>query len=583
MKMLFFLATCSLTVASCGQPAPENGLPLANGPTGKIDTYFSRLEPFGLCGTFLVAEGDSILYHKAFGMADRENGLPNTTETLYSLGSITKQFTAAAILKLELEGKLTTKDSLSQFFDNVPSDKRGITLHHLLTHTSGTLLNVKSTNDFVETTKAEMLDLLFQKPLLFEPGTAFQYSNAGYSLLAAVIEQASDLTYEQYVNQHLFQPAGMAHTGYELAAWNGLTEAHNYVDEKDYGTFQSRNFVNWNLMGNGALLTTTGDMFRWYRALSNGTILSSAAKKKLFTPFLNDYAYGWEVYDNGEIIEHTGGGAGNNSLFLWYPKADWVFIGLSNCALDGWDMLDYLYDDLEYFVYDEPVSFAPDITPTKSIDLSQYAGTYALPSGETLELLSMHNGLKIRANSQEGINLLDFNDRYQPDLFHEHNQLALEIFRRAIEEGDYSGFFELLEDTSKVERIRTLIENQVADPAFQQPRVQPYRTEENADGIQSYVIITEGDASIDAHAEYLLFSILWDDGQLGNYAGLGQNRSRIAPLVYNFVATGETELAGYNFWSKKSVKLKLDADEGRHEIEALQLGQHKVRVRKVSD
>jgi hypothetical protein len=336
-------------------------------------------------------------------------------------------------------------------------------------------------------------------------------------------------------------------------------------------------------MGNGALLTTTGDMFRWYLALSKDTILSSAAKKKLFTPFLNDYAYGWEVYDDGEIIEHTGGGAGNNSLFLWYPKADWVFIGLSNCALDGSDMLDYLYDDLEYFAYDEPVSFAPDITPANGIDLSKYAGTYALPSGETLELLSTHNGLKIRANTQEGINLLDFNDRYQPDLFHRHNQLALRNFKRAIEEGDYSGFSELLEDTSSVERIRTLIENQVSDPAFQQPRVQPYRTEENADGIQSYVIITEGDASIDAHAEYLFFSIVWDDGQLGDYAGLGQNRSRTAPLVYYFVSTGETELTGYNFWSKESVKLKLDVDKGRHEIEALRLGQHKVSVRKVSD
>ncbi len=161
----------------------------------RIDTYLSRIAPFGFSGSALVADRGTMLLQEGYGLANRAQGIPNTADTIFSIGSITKQFTAAAIMKLEMRGYLRTSDSISEFFAAVPGDKAGITLHQVLTHTAG-LLNYTG-EDYEMAGRDETVLQILQSALTFPPGSDFGYSNAGYTLLAAVIEQVTRRSYEE--------------------------------------------------------------------------------------------------------------------------------------------------------------------------------------------------------------------------------------------------------------------------------------------------------------------------------------------------------------------------------------------------
>jgi len=159
----------------------------------RLDDYMTRLEGFGFSGTLLVAKDGDIVLSKGYGVADKSRGTPMTAETVISIGSITKQFTAAAILKLEMQGKLNVDDPITKYFPIVPPDKAGITLHHLLTHTAGLDEDYGGT-DYEEVSRDEILKRVFSRPLKWEPGKRHLYSNAGYSLLGAIVEIVSGQT-----------------------------------------------------------------------------------------------------------------------------------------------------------------------------------------------------------------------------------------------------------------------------------------------------------------------------------------------------------------------------------------------------
>ena len=163
----------------------------------KLDLYLSRSVPFGFSGALLVEEGGKVVLNKGYGLAVRSNNIPNTADTVFSVGSLTKQFTAAGIMKLEMMGKLNTEDRLDKYFENVPEDKEAITLHHLLTHTSGVVDAVGP--DYQELEREDLVKKVFAEPLQHPPGEEFAYSNAGYSLLAAVIEKVSGQKYEEFL------------------------------------------------------------------------------------------------------------------------------------------------------------------------------------------------------------------------------------------------------------------------------------------------------------------------------------------------------------------------------------------------
>ena len=205
----------------------------------KLDEYLSRLETLGYSGGLAVVKGGETVLLKGYGQADREGGIPMRPDSVFNLGSITKPFTAAAILRLQELGKLKTSDPVSRFFDGVPEDKAGITLEHLLTHSSG-LESDFSPTDYEATTREEYARRALASKLLFPPGQGYEYANAGYSLLAAVIEKTTGKDYETALGELVLKPAGMTETGYKAPRWDAARVAHGYRGGEDWGTILAR-------------------------------------------------------------------------------------------------------------------------------------------------------------------------------------------------------------------------------------------------------------------------------------------------------------------------------------------------------
>ncbi len=340
----------------------------------ELDTYMTRLTAQGFSGGLLVAKDGEIVLSKGYGMADRARGLPFTNETVFPIGSITKQFTGAAILKLEMMGQLRVEDLITKYFDAVPADKAGITLHHLLTHSAG--FRGALGFDFAAISRDEYIAQALGSALRFEPGTAYDYSNVGFSLLAAIVEQLSGGSYDAFVQEHLFAPAGMTKTGYLLSRWQPDDLAHGYRDDEDWGTFADHAWADdgpyWHLRGNGGILSTLGDMHQWHLALEGDAVLSQAAKEKYYAPHVREgdgapsfYGYGWSVMDSrhGRLITHNGGNPYFTSDFLRYVDADVVIYMTSNTASHSAGRLSRTIINI---VFGEPYEMPPEIIETLS-------------------------------------------------------------------------------------------------------------------------------------------------------------------------------------------------------------------------
>jgi len=192
----------------------------------KIDSYLSNGIANGFSGAILVIKEGELIINKGYGLANKDSKNLNNPNTIFDIGSNTKQFTSTAILKLVELGKLKLTDSLSKFFKNLPIKKQSITIHQLLTHTAGFLDSLG--RDFSEISQKDFFEKLFASKLLTEPGEKYSYSNTGYSILGRIIELASGQSYEAFLNEHLFTPAGMLQTGYLLPKWDTKQMSHGY-------------------------------------------------------------------------------------------------------------------------------------------------------------------------------------------------------------------------------------------------------------------------------------------------------------------------------------------------------------------
>lgn len=332
----------------------------------QVDVFITDAASKGYAGSLVVEKDGTLILAKGYGFANRREKVPVTPDTIFDIGSVTKQFTAAAILKLEEQGRLKVEDTISLYFDNIPEDKKNITLHQLLTHTAGFPESLG--NDYDPVLRDEYINLSMRAKLKNPPGTTYEYSNAGYSLLAAIIELVTGLSYETYLRKNLFEPAGMMETGYILSDWQSDKLAHGYTtsllgSSRDMGTPLDYPFAKdgpyWNLRGNGGILSTAMDMHRWHQALKRNTILSEITKKKMFTPYVSEgfwqkshYGYGWVIMrtSQGTLQTHNGG----NDIFYAdihrYVDVDaFIFITSSTGSrLDAtklsWQVADILVD-----------------------------------------------------------------------------------------------------------------------------------------------------------------------------------------------------------------------------------------------
>jgi CubicO group peptidase (beta-lactamase class C family) len=257
-------------------PHVAGQVPVVNGDLGRrLDSAVTAAERSGFSGAVLVVQRGTVLLERGAGLAIESPPTPFTRATVIPIGSNTKDFTKTAILQLVEEGRLSLEDSLGRFFPDAPADKRAITLRQLLDHAAGFPIGVGSDDEVIG------LDAwrrrLFAAPLEFAPGASRRYSNPGYSLLAAIIEQVAGTSYERYLAAHVFAPAGMQETGLALPHFDAGRLAHAYTAGRDRGTMldlpRDPDGAYWNLRGNGGLVSTLDDMRSFYRTILDDTML----------------------------------------------------------------------------------------------------------------------------------------------------------------------------------------------------------------------------------------------------------------------------------------------------------------------
>jgi CubicO group peptidase (beta-lactamase class C family) len=232
----------------------------------------------GFSGAVLITVDGAKVLASGYGLADRDNDIPNVVDTAYDFGSVMKDLTAAAVFKLEGEGKLAVTDSLATIFDDVPADKAEITILQILQHRAGFDVYHDTEGDFEPMTRLEAHQWIFAQQLLFEPGSEEEYSNSGYTLLADVVQTVSGREFTDYVRDELFAPGGMQQSGFfGDPIWEQVDTAIGY-DASTFGENDPAGWpYTWSLVGNGGLVTTVSDLERWLITLWKGEVLGPAA------------------------------------------------------------------------------------------------------------------------------------------------------------------------------------------------------------------------------------------------------------------------------------------------------------------
>jgi CubicO group peptidase (beta-lactamase class C family) len=306
--------------------------------TAKFDEYLSAAAKMGFTGSALVARDGKVIFSRGYGMANAEWDIPNTPQTKFRLGSITKQFTAASILLLQERGKLSVQDPICKYIAECPKAWEPITIHHLLTHTSGipSYTDVKSPEEFRQlslksVTPAGFVDSFKSKPLEFGVGEKYKYNNSGYFMLGYIIEKVSGQSYEAFLEENIFRPLKMADTGYDT---------HDRILKRRATGYSRRNNARINAdyldmtvpYAAGSLYSTVEDLFVWNEALFSDKLLSAKSREMMMTVDKNNYAYGLAVNQqhNRKMVSHGGGINGFNTFLARFPEEKVTIVVLRN-------------------------------------------------------------------------------------------------------------------------------------------------------------------------------------------------------------------------------------------------------------
>lgn len=435
--------------------------------------------------TVAVARDGEILFQEGYGVADAEMGVAATPATVYRIGSITKQFTAAAVMELVDRGRLSVSDSIGRFFDEVPPDKRGITIHHLLTHTSG--LDAVTAGDFDFLAREEIVERAMASELLWEPGTRYRYSNLGYSLAGAIVEVATGEDYERWLRDNLFRPSGMFETGYLLPEYEPVRVATGYRGSERWGTVIERLSPDlgpsWVLRANGGIHTTLHDMHRWVQAVgvmdaddgeqrgsgraagsARAHLLSRESRERMFAPHADEgfgsyYGYGWVVDTTARgtpIVWHDGGnGILHADLRIFPAEGVETFMMTSTADLPATDLL----SQVNAVLFGEEVAMPPAVEAVSvpPDELGALTGTYRLDGGGMLEVRSIGSGLVVHSYGQEAVDALWRGEPSGSVDYAELNRSAVR-FARAFGRGDYAGMRALMGPDTPEEPYRDVRE-----------------------------------------------------------------------------------------------------------------------------
>ena len=425
MQLRYFLANSLIWVASSSSSLAyqvEPGTP----SKALAEQYLESLGHYKrLSGVVLVAKGDEVLFEGATGWANKETQTPMQPSHVLGVGSLSKQFTATAIVKLASEGKLGLHDPVNTWlpdWSNIPDE---LTLHHLLTHTSGLNRDIGRGDTFTEIifpeetsiTLDDLLGKFSDAEVEGKPGDSFDYNNLNYHLLVAVVERAADMPFEVYVQQHLFEPN-------QVQVYSGIAEVSDASRTSQYMAMPNQWDLiqpwHWRwLVGAGNFATTAQNMNDWISALQDTTFLPREYAQLLTTGYVSEggskrYGYGWEVskYQGQKRIEHDGAVNGYVAQVIWLPETDLRVIVMTNHTHDleeignTTQLIKQIAND--YLAWAEGKHLVPLPMPDKQAT-SIVPGTYTMQDGRKFEVIQAEGTTRIETQPlAEAWSILDF-------------------------------------------------------------------------------------------------------------------------------------------------------------------------------
>jgi len=340
MKQPFRLALAIAVALSVGSVVR------AQDAKSKIEQYMdatAKVDHF--MGAVLVAQHGTVLFSAGYGLANVKVGIRNAPKTEFQVASITKEFTAMAVLELQERGKLNVQNPVCKYVPSCPKDWAPITIFNLLTHTSGipdfTTFPVYSKVETQPETPRELLALFENRPLVFTPGIKYAYSNSGYILLGYIVQRVSGEAYPEFLAKNIFTPLGMRHTGYDGGHPSGSNRARGYFYSK--GRYVPAAYVNMTaLFSAGGLYSTVLDLYKWERAVHDGKLISGRLRDEMIAPQVSmdssgefHSGFGWVIQTKfgHKEVSHSGGVQGFTSRNVWFPDDDAYIIVLDNMTL----------------------------------------------------------------------------------------------------------------------------------------------------------------------------------------------------------------------------------------------------------
>jgi CubicO group peptidase (beta-lactamase class C family) len=375
-----------------------------------VDGYVKKNQ---FSGTVLVARDGKPILNQGFGQANRELNVPVKPDTAFRLGSITKQFTAASIMQLSEQGKLSIDDPIGKYYAAAPASWKKVTLKHLLTHRSGIpsytdLPNFFRTLAQTERSPEQIIEMTRDLPLQFEPGSKFSYDNSGYIILGFVIEKVSGEKYADYVRKHILEPLGMKHSGYDDTRAIVPGRAAGYEVEK--GVWTNAPYIDMSLpYAAGSLYSTTGDLLLWEEAFFTDKVVSKASRAAMTTDYGSNYGFGLvpKTLGTHRLIGHSGGINGFSTNLRRYPDDGLTVVVLSN--LESAPSME-IAQELAALYLGLPAAPVLVAVAVKSDVLDRYVGTYELTKGFVIEVKRDGGTLAAQATGQSAFTLTPVSD-----------------------------------------------------------------------------------------------------------------------------------------------------------------------------
>ncbi len=388
--------------------------------SSKLDEYMNALvKNENFHGSVLVADGENILLNKGYGFADFKQNTVNTSQTKFAIGSVTKQFVATAIMQLSEKGLIDVEDKLSKYMADFPNGDL-ISIHDLLIHSSG-LVGFTDVPSFAELKSdivepMDMLDLIKDMPLMFKPGETFSYSNTNYLILGMIVEQLSNMSYEDYLEKNIFGPLNMNDTGVNYGKDNKIHDATAYTGYLEVTPIDDE-IVLSRVHGAGSMYSTVEDLYRWAHALDSEKILKKETMEKMISEYIpmsghDSYGYGWMLGDTpaGKYIYHGGNTLGFTANIGKYLDLDLTIIILTNSRYYD---VDKLNDTLTTIVLGEDYELPKPIIEVEIEDpelYDKYVGEYDFTPGTTIDIFRDEDKLYAQLTGQGAFEIFPKSD-----------------------------------------------------------------------------------------------------------------------------------------------------------------------------